>query len=216
VLAVLAVTLVSNDERIGFVYFNWSTPQRFAAEQLAFVKSLTSILSPHAQVLRLMRVADREATYIAALLDVIGAVGADGLGSSLAAAVLEVLHDRLGLDYGDVRLGEDHLHLRTLAALHGHETLPSNSPHPELGEQAVFEQRTITGRTEEIPGERDIDGIRHVSVPFEAGPGLVGVMDLSFRGSRRFTPDEMELFSAVGRLFSLALHGTEEGEAPAA
>ncbi len=43
-------------------------------------------------------------------------------------------------------------------------------------------------------------------------------MDLSFLGSRRFTPDETELFSAVGRLLSLAFCGCEDsgsyGELP--
>ena len=55
ILAVLAVPLLSNDERIGVVYFNWDSPQRFSVEQRAFVRSLSSILSPQAQVLRLMR-----------------------------------------------------------------------------------------------------------------------------------------------------------------
>jgi hypothetical protein len=41
-------------------------------------------------------------------------------------------------------------------------------------------------------------------------------MDLSFLGSRRFTPDEMELFSAVGRLLSLPFGGGEESSPDAA
>ena len=204
ILAVLAVPLLANNERVGVVYFNWSTPQRFSTEQRAFVRALSSILAPHAQVLRLTRVADREATYVATLLDTVRAVSHGGLRSSIAAAVLEVLHDRLGLDYGDIRLGEGHYRLRTLATLHGHDTLPTNGAPSELGQQAVYENRMITGRTEEAPEGRDLDGIRHVSVPFDVAPDMVGVMDLSFLGSRRFTPDEMELFSAVGRLLSLA------------
>ena len=206
--AVFAVPLVANGERIGVVYFNWQMPQRFTAEQRSFVRSLSSLLAPHAQVLRLLRVADREAAYVSTLLETIRAVCAGGLRSSMAAAVLEVLHDRMGLDYGDIRIGEDHYRLRTLATLHGHETLPTNGAPAELGQQAVYEQRTITGRTEEAPEGRDLDGIRHVSVPFEVETGLVGVMDLSFLGSRRFTPDEMELFTrrrkaAVARLLRL-------------
>jgi GAF domain len=208
--AILAVPLLANDERIGVVYFNWSTPQHFSAEQRAFVRALSSILAPHAQVLRLLRVADREATYVATLLDTVRAVSNGGLRSSIAAAVLEVLHDRLGLDYGDIRLGEDHYRLRTLATLHGHDTLPTNGAPSELGQQAVYENRIITGRTEEAPEDRDLDGIRHISVPFDVVPDLVGVMDLSFLGSRRFTPDEMELFGAVGRLLSLAFYSCHE------
>ena len=210
ILAILAVPLMCANERIGVVYFNWATPQRFSAEQRQFVRSLSSVLAPHAQVLRLMRVADREATYVATLLDTIRAVCDEGLRSSIAAAVLEVLHDRLGLDYGDIRIGASQYALRMLATLHGHETLPTNGAPSELGQQAVFENRMITGRTEEVPEGRDLDGIRHISVPFEVGDELVGVMDLSFLGSRRFTPDEMELFSAVGRLLSLALYCGEE------
>ena len=62
----------------------------------------------------------------------------------------------------------------------------------------------VTGRSEEAPEARDVDGIRHISVPFEIRPGQIGVMDLSFLGSRRFAPDEMELFAAIGRLLGLA------------
>ena len=210
ILAVLAAPLLANDERIGVVYFNWTTPQRFGPEQRTFVASLTSLLAPHAQVLRLTRVADREAAYIATLLAVISGISRGGLRSSIAAVVLEVMHDRLGLDYGDIRIGEDHRTLRTLATLHGHETLPTNGVPSELGRQAVFEQRTITGRTQEAPEGRDLDAIRHISVPFEVGPDLVGVMDLSFLGSRRFAPDEMELFSAIGRLIGLAFRAQED------
>jgi hypothetical protein len=210
ILAVLAVPLVCADERIGVVYFNWTTPQRFTPEQRSFVRALSSVLAPHAQVLRLMRVADREATYVATLLDAIRAICGGGLRSSIAAAVLEVLHDRLGLDYGDIRLGEDHYTLRTLATLHGHDTLPTNGAPSELGQQAVDENRVITGRTEEAPEGRDLDGIRHISVPFDVGTELVGVMDLSFLGSRRFTPDEMELFGAVARLLSLAFFSWDD------
>ena len=68
----------------------------------------------------------------------------------------------------------------------------------------------ITGRTEEAPEGRDLDGIRHISIPFQVENHLVGVMDLSFLGSRRFTPDEMELFGAVGRMLSLAFFSCEE------
>jgi hypothetical protein len=208
--ALLAVPLVCEDQRIGVVYFNWSTPQRFTAEQRSFVRALSSVLAPHAQVLRLMRVADREATYVATLLDAIRVICGGGLRSSIAAAVLEVLHDRLGLDYGDIRLGDSPYTLRTLATLHGHDTLPSNGAPSELGQQAVFENRMITSRTEEASEGRDLDGMRHVSIPFEVGTELVGVMDLSFPGSRRFTPDEMELFGAAGRLLSLAFLSCDE------
>jgi GAF domain-containing protein len=204
VLAALAAPLFAANENIGMAYFNWRAPQQFSAEQRAFVKSVACLFAPHAQVLRLMRVADREATYIATLLDVARAITSGGLRSSIAAAVLEVLHDRLGLDYGDIRLGEDHYRLTTLATLHGHEALPTNGAPYELARQAVHEHRMVTGRTVETPEGRDLEGIRHISVPFEVGTTLVGVMDLSFLGSRRFTPDEMELFSAVGRLLSLA------------
>ena len=211
--AFLAVPLLASGDRIGVVYFNWTAPGRFTAEQRSFVRSLSSLLAPHAQVLRLLRVADREAAHVATLLEAIRAVCAGGLLSSISAGVLEVMHDRLGLDYGDIRLGEDHYRLRTLATLHGHETLPSNGAPSELGQQAVYEQRTITGRTEDAPEGRDIDGIRHISVPFDVAGGVVGVMDLSFLGSRRFTPDEMELFTAVGRLLSLAFSGCDETSA---
>ncbi len=205
ILAVLAVPLLSSNERVGVLYFNWSEPQRFGHEQRAFVRSISSLMAPHAQVLRLLRVVDRETTYVTTLLDSVRAVSSGGMRSSIAASVLEVLHDRLGLDYGDIRIGEDRQRLHTLATLHGHETVPSNGVPAELGQQALSEGRMVTGRTKEAPEDRDLDGIRHISVPFDVMGGGIGVMDLSFLGSRRFAADEMALFGAVGRLLSLSL-----------
>jgi hypothetical protein len=149
-------------------------------------------------------VVDQEATYLATLLDVITAIELGHMRSSIAASVLEVIHDRLGLYYGDVRVVDGERELHTLATLHAHTTLPPSRTPYELGRQAIYEHRVMTGRSGEETEGPGPEGVRHVSIPFDICAESSGVMDLSFRGSRRFTPDEMELFGAIGRLLAIA------------